>query len=112
MLKYIEDVDDKLFKEYSNGKSFNIFINEFHSATNKKDKEKVVKELQDIDNIVYYYIEMNENSEHTSKLIDIANAIIFCMNTLKNGRVIFIGRKQSKIIKKKIFFYCVCIKWF
>ena len=75
MLKYIEDVDDKLFKEYSNGKSFNIFINEFHSATNKKDKEKVVKELQDIDNIVYYYIEMNENSEHTSKLIDIANAI-------------------------------------
>ena len=26
---------------------------------------------------------MNENSEHTSKLIDIANAIIFCMNTLK-----------------------------
>ena len=55
---------------------------------------------------------MNENSEHTSKLIDIANAIIFCMNTLKNGRVIFIGRKQSKIIKKKIFFYCVCIKWF
>ena len=44
MLKYI-DVDDKPFEEYSNGKNFNIFINEFHSATNKKDKEKVVKEL-------------------------------------------------------------------
>ena len=38
--------------------------------------------------------------------------IIFCVNTLKNGRVILIGGKQSKVIKKNIFFYCVCIKWF
>ena len=32
------DVDDKLFKEYSNGKSFNSFINEFDRATNKANK--------------------------------------------------------------------------
>ena len=43
MLEYIEDVADKLFKEYSNGKSFSSFINEFHSTTNKEDKEKEVK---------------------------------------------------------------------
>ena len=57
LLEYIEDVDDKLFKDYSNGKNFNSFINEFHSATNEEDKEKVVKELKDTDNIVYHYIE-------------------------------------------------------
>ena len=32
------DVDDKLFKEHSNGKNFNSFINEFDRATNKEDK--------------------------------------------------------------------------
>ena len=75
LLEYIEDVDDKLFKEYSNGKNFNSFINKFHSATNEEGKEKVVQELKDIDNIVYHYIKMDENSEYISKLIDIANAI-------------------------------------
>ena len=46
LLEYIEDVDDKLFKKYSNGKDFNSFIYEFDNATNEKDKEKVVKELK------------------------------------------------------------------
>ena len=41
------DLDDKLFKECSNSKNFNSFINEFDHATNKEDKEKVVKELKD-----------------------------------------------------------------
>ena len=43
LLEYIEDVDDKLFKKYSDGKDFNSFIYEFDNATNEKDKEKVVK---------------------------------------------------------------------
>ena len=38
LLEYMEDVDDKLFKEYSNGKNFNSFINEFDRATSKEDK--------------------------------------------------------------------------
>ena len=42
LLEYMEDVDDKLFKEYSKGKNFNSFINEFDWATNQEDKEKVV----------------------------------------------------------------------
>ena len=44
LLEYIEDVDDKLFKKYSQGKDFNSFINEFDHAINKEDKEKKVKE--------------------------------------------------------------------
>ena len=35
LLEYIEDVDDKLFKKYSNSKDFNSLINEFNRATNK-----------------------------------------------------------------------------
>ena len=27
LLEYMEDVDDKMFKKYSNGKHFNSFIN-------------------------------------------------------------------------------------
>ena len=46
------DVDDKLFKEYNNGKNFNSFINEFDRATNEEDKEKVVEELKDTNEIV------------------------------------------------------------
>ena len=38
LLEYIENVDDKLFKKYSQGKDFNSFINEFDHATNKEDK--------------------------------------------------------------------------
>ena len=81
LLKYMGDVDDKLFKEYSNGKNFyklffiNSFINEFDCATNKEDKEKVVKELKNINNLVKHYIEMDENSEYRSKLFAVVNAI-------------------------------------
>ena len=36
----MEVVDDKLFKEYRNGKNFNSFIKEFDRATNEEDKKK------------------------------------------------------------------------
>ena len=75
LLEYMEDVDDKLFKEYSNGKNFNSFINKFDCATNEEDKEKVVKELKNINSLVKHYSEINENSEYRSKLFDIVNAI-------------------------------------
>ena len=39
------DIDDKLFKTYSNDKNFNSFINEFDCETIEEDKEKVAKEL-------------------------------------------------------------------
>ena len=41
----MENIDDKLFKEYGKGKIFNSFINEFDCVTNAEDK--VVKELKD-----------------------------------------------------------------
>ena len=69
------DVNDKLFKEYSIGKNFKSFINEFDCATNQEDKEKIVKELKDINIFVNHDIEMDENSEYRSKLFDIVNAI-------------------------------------
>ena len=47
LLEYMEDVDDKLFKKYSDRKDFNSFLNKFDHAANEKDKEKVVKELKD-----------------------------------------------------------------
>ena len=40
LLEYMGDVDDKLFKEYCDGKNFNSFLNEFDCATNEDDKEK------------------------------------------------------------------------
>ena len=76
LLEYI-DVDDKLFKKYSHSKYFNSFINEFDHTTNKKDKEKIVKELKEINDMLYHYINIDENSEYRSKLIDIVNAIDF-----------------------------------
>ena len=65
---------------YSHGKDFNSFINEFDHAANKEDKEKIVKELKEIGDIVYHYINIDENSEYTFKLIDIANAIDYFSN--------------------------------
>ena len=61
LLEYMEDVDDKLFKQYSHSKNFNSFINEFDHATNKEDKEKIVKELKEIDDIVHHYAEMEDD---------------------------------------------------
>ena len=75
MLEYIGYIDNKLFKKYSNGKNFNSYINEFDRATNEGDKEKVVKELEEIHNRVDHDIEMDEDREYINKLIDIGNAI-------------------------------------
>ena len=76
LLEYIKDVDDKLFKRYSHGKDFNSFINEFDHATNKEDKEKIVKKLKEIDDIVHHYAEMENNSnEYKHKLFNIIDAI-------------------------------------
>ena len=59
-LEYMGDVDDKLFKKYSNNKNFNSFINEFDCATNEEDKEQVAKELKGINVFIKHYIEMDE----------------------------------------------------
>ena len=74
MLEYTDNIDDKLFKKYSNGKNFGNFINEFDRTTNKEDKEKLVKEVKDINNLVEHDIEMDEDSEYIFKLLDVVNA--------------------------------------
>ena len=75
LLEYMEDVDDKLFKKYSNGIIFNSSINEFDRAKNEEDKEKVAKEMKDANDFVNHEIFiMNEDSEHKSKLICIVDA--------------------------------------
>ena len=68
LLEYMGDIDDKLFKKYSNGKIFNSFINQFDHATNEEGKEEAVKELKDINDIVKHDIETDEDSEHIQKL--------------------------------------------
>ena len=76
LLEQIEDVNNKLFKEYNNGKSFNSFINEFDDAKNEEDKEKVVKELKDINSLVNPYTQMEgDYSEYKCKLLNIIYAI-------------------------------------
>ena len=76
LLEYMGSVDDKLFKEYSNGKNFNSFINEFDLATNEENKEKVVKELKDINSFIKHFAQMEDDySEYKSKLFDIINAV-------------------------------------
>ena len=72
-----------------------------------KYKEKIAKELKEINDIVYRYINMDENSEYTFKLIDIVNAIDYFLCWLI--MLILIGEKQSKVISKNLFF-CVYIK--
>ena len=65
-----------------------------------KDKEKVVKEIKDINNLVNHYIEMDENFEYRSKLFDIVNAIdYFLCEYSKKWANDFNWEKQSKIIK-------------
>ena len=81
LLEYMGNVDGKLLKEYNNGKNFNSFINEFDRATNEEDKEKVVEELKETNEIVSCDINiMNEDSEHRSKLIGIVNAIDYFLD--------------------------------
>ena len=62
----MQEIDDKLFRKYSNGKNFSSFINE-----NEKDKEKEVKELKNIYDLVDHYIEVDKDQEYESKLFDI-----------------------------------------
>ena len=57
----MEDVDDKLFKEYGNRKNFNSFMNEFDHATNEEDKEKLIKELKDINSLFNHYAQMEDD---------------------------------------------------
>ena len=76
LLEYMEDVDEKLIKENSKGKSFNSFINEFDHTKNEEDKEKVVKELKEINSFVNHYAQMvDDYSEYKCKLFDIINAV-------------------------------------
>ena len=67
LLEYMGEIDDKLFRKYSNGKNFSSFINDFDRATNEEDKEKVVKELKEIPNHVDHDIETDENSEYINE---------------------------------------------
>ena len=62
LLEYMEDVDDKLFKQYSHSKNFNSFINEFDHATNKEDKEKIVKELKEINSLINHYAQWEDDA--------------------------------------------------
>ena len=81
------DIDDKLFKKYSNGKNFSSFINEFDRATNEEGKVKVVKELQNINSLVRYDIDTDEDSKYIRELFDNVNAInIFYINILKKDQ--------------------------
>ena len=45
LLEYMGEIDDKLFRKYSNGKNFSSFSNDFDRATSEKHKEIVVKEF-------------------------------------------------------------------
>ena len=75
-LQSLRDVHDKLFKKYSNGKNFNSFIDEFDRATNEENKEKVVKELKDINSFVQHYAQMEDDyNEYKCKLFDIIHAV-------------------------------------
>ena len=69
------DIDDKLFKKYSNGENISSFINELDRAANKADKEKVVKELKNINNLTEHDIETDEDSEYICELFDIVDTI-------------------------------------
>ena len=75
LLEYMGDIDDKLFKKYSNGENISSFINELDRAANKADKEKVVKELKNINNLTEHDIETDEDSEYICELFDIVDTI-------------------------------------
>ena len=81
LLEYIENVDDKLFKKYSQDKDFNSFINESDRTTNKENKEKVVKELKNMSRLVNHYAQWEDDySEYKYKLFDIINAIAYFLD--------------------------------
>ena len=61
------------------------FINEFDRATNEWDKEKVVKELKEINGFANHEIFiMDKDSECRSKLIGIANATDYFLDEYSN----------------------------
>ena len=80
LVEYMGEIDDKLFRKYSKGKNFSSFINDFDRATNKEDKEKLIKELKKIQKHVDSNIETDENSEYINELIDIDDAINYFLN--------------------------------
>ena len=81
LLEYIEDVDDKLFKKYSQGKDFSSFINEFDHAINKEDKEKIAKELKEINSLANHYAQWEDDySEYKNKLFAIINAVDYFLD--------------------------------
>ena len=81
LTEYMGNVDDKLFKKYSNDKNVNSFIDKFDRATNEENKEKVVKELKDINSFVQHYVQMEDDyNEYKCKLFDIVNAIDYFLD--------------------------------
>ena len=81
LTEYMGNVDDKLFKKYSNDKNVNSFIDKFDRATNEENKEKVVKELKDINSFVQRYAQMEDDyNEYKCKLFDIVNAIDYFLD--------------------------------
>ena len=100
LLEYMGNVDDKLFKEYSNGKNFNSFINEFDLATNEENKEKVVKELKDINSFIKHFAQMEDDySEYKSKLFDIINTVDYFLYEYSRKWVSdFNWENQSKLL--------------
>lgn len=50
LLKHIENIDNKLFKKYSDGKIAISYVENFIQITDKKDKENIVKEINDMNN--------------------------------------------------------------
>ena len=72
----MENVDDKLFTKYSNGKNFNSFIDEFDRATNEENKKKVTKELKEINSFVEHYAQMEDDyNEYKCKLFAIIHDV-------------------------------------
>ena len=88
-------------KNNSNSKNVNSFINKFNCATNEKDKEKVVKELKDINDCVNHEIFiMDEDSDYKYKLIGTVNAIDYFLGEYSEKWASnFNWGKQSKVIK-------------
>ena len=102
LLEYIENVDDKLFKKYSQGKDFNSFINEFDHATNKEDKEKVVKELKNMSSLVNHYAQWEDDySEYKYKLFEVTvdSAIALWLNEKNIEEKL--GHKNLPVITNK-----------
>ena len=106
LLEYIENVDDKLFKKYSQDKDFNSFINEFDRATNKEDKEK---EFKNMISLVNHYAQWEDNySEYKYKLFEVTvdSAITLWLHEknieekLGHKNLPVISNKYDKIYKK------------